>query len=167
MSIRTFKQLGQAYGPIPATIVAKIDGVEVFSGEILTVNQPLPSLPSESPDVTNALFSWTKDTSFSGAINLEITVEGSPVLLTDSRANYPIDAPEYADEYNIFYSYKIDETIYFDPFNDEKIDGISVSRVDDPLLPGQWYWTIMPGSTFSATVNIQSSLPPPPPSPAA
>ena len=163
MSTRIFKQLGQAYGAIPATIVAKIDGVEVFSGEAPTLNQPLPSLPSDAPVVTNVLFSWTKDTGFSGSLNLEITVEGSPLLLTASVANYRIDKPENQDIFEAFYSYEINGVTYGDPFDNESIDGISVSRVDDPLLPGQWWWKIMPGSTFTAKVNVNASLPPPPP----
>ena len=164
MTTRTFKQLGQGYGAFPTIITAKIDGVEVFSGEVQTANQLLPSLPDLSVQLDNNLFSWTRSTDFVGTMTLEISVQGSPLLLGNTVADYFVDSPENQGVFNSIYSYEKDGVIYFDPLDNEAIDGISVSRVDDPELPGQWYWKIMPGSTFTATVNVQASqLPPAPP----
>lgn len=166
MTTRTFKQLGQGYGSLPTTIIAKIDGVEVFSGEVTTVNQPFPTVSELSLTIDNILFSWTKSTDFSGTLTMEISVQGSPLLLTTTLADYPIDSPDKQGVFTSFYSIEKDGTIYFDPFDHETIDGVSVSRIDSPELSGQWWWGIMPGSTFTATVNVEASqAPPPPPTP--
>ena len=167
MSTRTFKQFAKAFGATPANIVVRLDGQEIFSGAVETENTPLPSLPDLSLAIDNLAFSWEKDTSFSGTAALEITVNGSPLLLANTQANYLVDDADHANVYNEFYYEEIDGVRYSDPFTDERIDGISVARVEDPALSGQWWWKIMPGSTFSAIVNIQASLPPPPPPPAA
>jgi len=166
MTVRTFKQNAKAFGAIPSNIIVKLDGQQIFSGPVETENSPLPSLPDLQFQVTTTAFTWEKDTSFSGTADLEITVEGSPLLLADTLANYQIDAPDHADQFGIFYSETIDGNTYSDPFTDEQIDGVSVSRQDDPSLTGQWWWIIMPGSTFTSTVNINASSPPPtPPAP--
>lgn len=161
MTVRTFKQFAQGYGATPTSITVKLDGQEIFSGEIATENAPLPSLPDSSVQILNEIFTWEKDTTFTGTMALEISVQGSPLLLADSLANYHIDLPEYADKYLGYYSEVIDGVTYTDSFTNEQIDGISVSRSENPALSGQWWWTIMPGSTFTATVNILASLPPP------
>lgn len=165
MSTRTFKQMGQGYGSLPATITAKIGDKIVFSGEVATVNQPLPVLPDLSFQMNNTLFSWTDNTEISGTTTMEITVEGSPVLLANTVANYYFDSPAYENEFTGFYSYVVDGVYYGDPLSNEMIDGIIVSRAEDPSLTGQWFWTILPGSTFTATVNIEASRPLPSPPP--
>ena len=162
MSTRTFKQIGQAYGGLPTTVTAKIDGVEVFSGQVTTVNQPLPVLPDLSFQIENTLFSWTNDSAFSGTQVMEISVQGSPLLVTNTWADYAVDVPENQGVFSTFYVYEKDGITYTDPLSNEMIDGIPVDRNDDPSLPGQWYWTIMPGSTFQATVNVNASITPPP-----
>ena len=165
MSTRTFKQLGQGYGSLPTTLVAKIDGVEVFSGEVTTINQPFPTIPDLSLKIDNSLFSWTKTTDFLGTLTMEISVQGSPLLLTNTVADYFVDTPDNQGVFTSFYSVEKDGTTYYDPFDHETMDGVSVSRIDDPALSGQWWWGIMPGSTFTATVNVEASQTPPPPPP--
>ena len=163
MSTRTFKQTGQGYGSLPTTITAKIDGQIVFTGPVETSNQPLPVLPNLDFRCDNTLFSWTRDTAFSGTIALEISVDGSPLLLTETVADYLVNSADNQGVFNGFYSFDQDGVIYADPLSNETIDGILVSRDNDTELTGQWYWTIMPGSTFSATINVLASLEPPPP----
>ena len=166
MTIRTFRQYGQAYGSQPASIIATIDGVEVYSGPINTLNQALPVLPDVSLMIDNVIFSWEKTTDFSGTVNLELRVSGSPLILAGTLANYPTDNEAAANRWSAFYSYTVDGVLYLDSFSDEKIDGVSVSRQDSPEYSGQWWWKIMPGSVFTAVVHVQQSAPPPPPPPA-
>jgi hypothetical protein len=163
MTVRTFKQHAQAFGAIPTNITVKLDGQEIFSGPLTTENSPLPTLPDLAFAIPNVAFSWEKDSSFSGTVALEISVEGSPMLIADTLANYRTDSPANADIFEPFYYEQVGENIYSDPFSDEQIDGIPVSRLSDQDLPGQWWWTVMPGSTFTTTVHIEASLPPTPP----
>jgi len=163
MTTRTFRQHAQGFGAATTNITVKLDGQEIFSGPVVTENAPLPVLPNPAFSVANEAFTWEKDTAFSGTMALEISVSGSPLLLANTVANYPTDAPEFAGDFMGFYSYQDGETLISDPFSDEQIDGISVSRNEDPSLSGQWWWTIMPGSTFTCTVSVAPSLIPPPP----
>jgi hypothetical protein len=162
MTTRTFKQLGQAYGKIPATITATINGVIVFSGEIPTADAPLPVLPD--PSVTGTeLFSWTSTVDFSGSQSFSISVTGSQLLLTQSLADYCV--LDNTSEFFNFYSYDHDGVKSTDPFTDVAIDGIVTQKSSDIQLPGQWYWTIPAGSTFTATLNINAGVLPTPPPP--
>lgn len=172
MTTRTFKQKGQAYGSTTASIVASINGVTVYSGTVNTVNEPMPSLPDTENSYGVDLFSWQEDAAFAGTQTISIAVTGSDLLLTDSIANYvAVLNPDYnpsdpaskewisggADVYGSFYNITEDGTNYYsDPFTNEAIDGNSQEHVPDPDLPGQWYWRIPAGSTFTATVNIQA-----------
>jgi hypothetical protein len=180
MTTRTFKQLGQGYGSVPTSIVVTLDGTEIFSGPISTLDQPLPTFPDSGNSYGIEIFSWTDEVTFAGSKSLSISVSGSPLLLTDTQANYilipnpdysPPDpknpttepvVPEFisggANVYGTFYFETIDTVTYSDPFTDEAIDGTAQSGPPDPSLPGQWYWKIPAGSTFTATVNIQPGV---------
>ena len=160
MTTRIFQQHARGYGAAPTNITVTLDGQEIFSGPILTENSPLPVLPDPDINITNEIFTWEKDSTFSGTMELAITVSGSPLLLADTLANYPTNSPEYADQFVGFYSYVDGGTEYSDPFTNEQIDGIPVSRIADPALSGQWWWKIMPGSVFTATININASVQP-------
>jgi hypothetical protein len=161
MTTRTFRQHAQGFGAATTNITVTLNGQEIFSGPVATENAPLPVLPDPAVVIDNVIFTWENDTTFSGPATLEISVSGSPLLLADTVANYPTDAPEFSDQYLGFYSYQDSDVTVTDPFANEQIDGIPVARVEGSDLTGQWWWTIMPGSTFTATVNIAASLPPP------
>ncbi len=149
---RTFTQKGQAYGAVPCNITAKIDGVVVFSGTVPTADTPPPPLPDSELDLGVPLFSWTKPVDFAGTCELEIAVSGSQLIITDTAADY-VD-PRDSSVTGAFYKIEIDGVVYGDPFTNEKIDGVAQVGPYDPELPGQWYWIVNPGSTFTTTVNI-------------
>ena len=174
MTTRTFKQLGQAFGPEAVTVTAKIDGAVVFTGPVTALDEPLPAFPDSNTAFNNELFTWTEDAAFAGTRNLEITVSGGVLLLTDTLANFalsslvtdPVSAIVSDDTH--FYSFYVVEengTNVYDPFTNIEIDGApkSTSHTVAPgqialyePLPGQWYWRINSGSVFTATVNIQA-----------
>jgi hypothetical protein len=158
---RTFTQQGQAYGAVPCIITAKIDGVVVFSGEVLTINTPVPPLPDLHLNLGVPLFSWTKPVDFAGTCELEIAVSGSQLVITDTTADY-VD-PTDPSVTGSFYQIEIDGIVYGDPFTDEKINGVQQTGPYNPELPGQWYWNVLPGNTFTATVNINAGVIPSPP----
>lgn len=167
MTIRTFKQKGQAYGSSTASIVATVDGVVVYSGTVNTLDQSMPSFPDLENSYGVDLFTWQEDVTFSGTQTLSISVTGSDLLLTDSVANYitiedPANPGNYisggADLYGQFFNETVDGVVYSDPFTNEEIDGVAQSGPPDASLPGQWYWKIPAGSTFTATINVQAGL---------
>lgn len=178
MTTRTFKQLGQAFGPDPVTITAKIDGVIVFDQTVAALDEPFPSFPDSNTLFNNELFTWTEDVAFAGQRNLEVTVSGGTLLLTDTLANFApsslvTDPPSVivSDDTHFYSFYVFEEngTNVMDPFTDIEIDGApkSTSHTVAPgqigwhaPMPGQWYWRVPSGSVFTAVVNIQAGTAP-------
>jgi hypothetical protein len=173
MTTRTFKQYGQAYGSVPASITATIDGVQVFSGPVYTVDEPLPT--DSTLIVGSTLFNWTNTVDFAGTQSFSISVTGSPLRLTTTVANYRYifpypptfelpadsgnfvvpDADSLINDYAFFYIANIDGIQIEDPFTNVVIDGVPRQRgPNNADLPGQWQWIIPAGSTFTATLNI-------------
>lgn len=147
MTLRTIQQLGQAYGATPASITALLDGSEIYSGPVLTVNE----MPNREPGaITNILFSWTQDVLDSTPKKLEISVSGSQVLLTDTLSDR-ILLSDVSAFYGITFYQTIDSVLVGDPYTDVMIDGIPMTRKSNPT--GQWYWLIPAGSIFQATFN--------------
>ena len=162
MTIRTFQQFGQAFGSTPATITASINGTVVFSGEIPTLDTPLPPFPS-FPSFTGVnIFTWTNTVDFSGAQSFSISVENSQLLLGKTLADHVI-ANNLAQFSGRFYSYDIDGVLVRDPFTNVTIDGVAQQRgPDNSELSGQWQWLIPAGTTFTATFNVNAGIEPPP-----
>ena len=167
MTIRTFKQCGQGIGAETVSIVAKIDGVVVFEGDIPTLDVTSSDQIDPSIILNNPIFSWEGTVDFSGTANLEIIVNGTGALIINNTiSNYVATgntAPS-ADVYGPFYSYTENGVTVSDPFSDPKIDGADIVRVRefdtaDPL-EGQWWYTVNGGSTFTATVNITAGQEP-------
>ena len=179
MTIRTFKQLGQAYGTTPVTIVAKIDGQEVFNGTLHTLDQPLPTMPIGKFGLGwgSPLFAWTNDVEFSGVKTMEVTVTGGTVILSNTVANY-IETPPYGpakepgdpdyipdapppnpaavDKAMLYGPYADDTITRRDPLTNVTINGQSQNNVygTAPDLYGQWYWILKDGDVFNADVII-------------
>jgi hypothetical protein len=163
MTTRTFQQHAKGFGAATANINVRLDGQEIFSGPVLTENAPLPVLPDSVFVINNVAFTWEKSPGFSGQVALEISVSGSPLLLADTMANYFINEPEFENQYKYFYQSQIGDILTTEPFSDVQIDGISTNRPENSDFTGQWWWKIMPGSTFACTVNIARSIWPDPP----
>lgn len=157
MTIRTFKQRGQAYGSSPVTIVATIDDVEVFNGVIPTTDSPY-QLTGFDPDADWAtlgdeLFSWTDDANFTGTKTLEISVSGGYLVLMNTIANYPfLTADNAENQWSFVYTNTVDGVLHTNPWSNMTING----QLQNPNtgVPGQTYWLLPPGSVMSCTVNI-------------
>ena len=163
MTTRTFKQFGQGYGATPAVVTTSIGGTVVFSGNVPTVDSPMPSFPNLEVTGTE-LYTWTNTVDFAGTQSFSMTVQNSTVLLTESFANY-CNANDSA-QFGLFYTYEVGNTLVADPFTDVAIDGISLQKsMDYSEYNGQWYWTIPAGSTFTATLNVSAGVEPSPPTP--
>jgi hypothetical protein len=175
MTTRTFKQFGQGYGSTPATIVATIDGVQVFNGPVNTVDEPLPLGPVTNPG--SEIFTWTNTVDFAGTQSFSISVTGSSLLLTVTSANYPFlqidtnvtepfiinSSVDFSYFYTNFYTKNVNGVNLADPFTNVTIGGVPQQRAprpNDSELPGQWYWLIPAGSTFTATLNVMAGTDP-------
>lgn len=172
MTTRTFIQAAQGYGPVPVNAQVKIDGTIVFDGAVPTIDAPLPVMPDDNiaASVPNC-YTWTNDVNFEGTQTLEISITGGTLLLGPSLANYPAQLgnllssgiiasgnTDPANTYSAYYSYYDSEIgdIVFDPLSDETIDGVLQPHTPQGTMTGQWWWVLSPGSTFSATINVQA-----------
>ena len=165
MTTRTFKQYGQGYGATPVTITVTLNGVEIFNGDIATLDQPVPDMPILSGENFGVeIYSWTKDLTFQGTDSLQITVADGIFLMSQSVANYfkyPVpDSPSgpYAtsgpDNFVPFYYYTADGDIITDPISNVAIDGVAQTEARVPGEYGQWCWVLSPGQTMTATLNV-------------
>lgn len=152
---RIFKQQGQGYGPSNVTVTAQIDGNTVFSGNVPTIDAPIPGMDL-GVQLGVTCFSWNEPDDFTGTRTLSISVDGegtfqlNSTLAQDNWANI--------DSYGPFYRQTIGNIVYSDPLTNVMIDGISFSRTDDSSLTGQYGWNIPSGSVFTATLNINIGM---------
>lgn len=168
MTMRTFKQLGQAYATEPLTITASINDALVYQGTIPTVDQPVPPDPSIlTYPFGQQLFTWELDTAFSGTVDMTFTVAGlGRLFLSDTLANYVMIAnpdtspgqPPYINGgptvFGYFYQLQMPNYVLGDPFTNVKINGVDQTTYPSVTQSGQWCWFIEESGTFSATVNI-------------
>lgn len=148
MTTRNFIQQGLAYGSTPTSITVAFDGVQIYSGPVPTVDQPLPG---PGTDIEDTAYTWTLPAEFDGPINVVLQVSGSTFVLADTMANrVTVNSPAFFDTVPFFQT--IDGLVVDEPFTNVQINGIAESRTNPP--DGQWYWKIAPGQTFSATLNI-------------
>ncbi len=167
MTTRTFKQQGQAYGTTPATVVAKIDGVEVFNGTVSALDRLPPFMPIPAdgyPLEVQDLFSWTDDVNFAGTKTMEVSVIAGTLLLTESVANYikivneenpPPGVTSGSSVFGKFYRTVVDDVVWVDPMSNVVIGGIPQTVARELALPGQYYWLISAETTFTSTITIQ------------
>ena len=92
MANRTIQFFGYAYGDVPVQLTASINGQQVFSGTVETLNE---SIPGGKVDMTNAPVLFSVDssalfpTSFAGSYPMVVSVAtGYGVLLSETNCNY-------------------------------------------------------------------------------
>lgn len=95
MAIKTLKFYGQGYGTVPCTIVATLNGVEVFSGAVPTVE---PQYVDRDPAAQVELFTATIDSATTGTVPMTVEVTaGDGVYAGKILANYAkITNPVYS-----------------------------------------------------------------------
>ena len=151
---RIFKQLGQGYGPSAVSITAQIDGNTVFSGSVPTIDAPIPGRVPETP-LGEECFNWNEPVAnFSGSRSFSISVSGGGSFqLNETLAQ---NDESNINSYGFVFTEIIGNVIYSDPLTNVMIDGIPFTRTNDPSLTGQNGWNIPSGSTFTATLNINT-----------
>lgn len=153
MAIRTFKQYGEAYGGTPTSIVVLLDGIEIYSGPVTTLDEPITSISGE--DSGNMLFSWTQDAGMTTPRNLEISVSGGTLLLAQTLSDR-WTLTNVSGFVQVIYYQTIDSTTVTDPYTEVVIDGVPMTRSTTP--PGQWQWLITDGGNFKAKFNYPPGI---------
>lgn len=153
MTTRTFKQQGQAYGSLPVAIVAKIDGVEVFNGTVPTLDEPYQLTGTDPVPPGGDLFSWTDDLAFSGTKTMEISVANGFLVVMETVANYAAgQLNPTAEEFGFPYLATVGDVAWTNATTNITINGVLQNQ--DNGCPGQTYWLVPPGQTYSCTVNV-------------
>jgi hypothetical protein len=162
---RTLQFLGYAYGNAPVLLNAHINGTIVFSGEVPTIDAPIPSTPGLPGNQT--LFSVENSplfsTDFSGAYPMTISVaNGYGVLVGEINCNYmrfidtvgnvayPGNATAFLD---CFTGIPTNSEGTQDPRSSVTIDGVT-QVPPTPVSKGTWVWEINTGSTLGCNLNV-------------
>jgi len=179
MANRTVQIIGYGFGNTPASITATVNGSQVFSGPVDTVNDPIPPMPID-PALANsgtALFTFEIPMNYSGALPMTVEVGNSPVVFAQIDANYAnVANTSNTGNSNVttFTSSGPDGflSIYrpwpivipAEPRSNTVVNGVpvTITQADrdqsDPPILGTWWWTINPGSTFSCDINVTAGL---------
>jgi len=171
MTTRTFKQQGLAYGSSPVTLVAKIDGVEVFNGTVATLNEPVPSVPVDGLMYSTApvgLFTFTDDVAFSGTKTLEISVSGGTLIVAGLLADYtpytpqstPVDPAKYPGpgKFGCAFINTVDGVTENNAIINVTIDDVAQEAARDNTVA--LYYAVEPGSVLKATLQISKGIDP-------
>lgn len=175
MTNRTVQIMGLGIGSDPATVVATVNGSQIFSGTVETIDEPFPSLPStEVANTLVSLFTFDIPMDFSNNLPMTVTVANNPVIFGPIKANYS-NVANIDGNVTTFVSsgptrflniYKPGNTeVITDSRSNVTIDGIAQTITPEQrgTLVGTWWWTIYPGSTLSYDLLVTAGLEPPPP----
>lgn len=159
MTTRTFRQLGIGIGSQPTNITAKINNVVVYQGPVTTLDEPFPTLPNLDYTVTNVLFSWTNDVTYTGPSVVEIQIDGnSNLLVAEIDANYTaIQDPANVQTIissgaNGFVDLQVSQigNIY--------LDGVLQTVNRTSPFDGQWWWELIESDNIKIDATITPGL---------
>jgi hypothetical protein len=162
MTTRTTQSFGYGFGNTPATIVAKINGVTVFEGEIPTA--PLADLPAGNPYeqwANNVVSLYTFTTTVGTAESLPTTIEviNGTLLLGQYKSNYTAVPTDIPNEY-ITSGSDVCITAPGEVREGVTIDGVAQDYhpAGSTTLLGTWWWRVETGSTIAFNALIDAGL---------
>ena len=157
---RTIQFIGYAYGSSPVTLTAEINGSTVFSGEVPTIDGPVPPPRNDLSSATplflienNALFS----TDFSGQYPMTISVtNGTGVILGEVRSNYMNNTGEARYGNSTTFLNIATNTDYRDPRTNVVINGTPETPVRPPdgSCDGAWPWIVNNPGTIDFNLQV-------------
>lgn len=157
MNTRVIAFGGNGYGASPAEITATYNGNVVFTGEIFTLNQPVPSLPNLELLIEEAMFVIEDiPMNFAGSVPVQIQVTKGTVIMSEVVANYGImlvndqAVSSGPDQY-------IDINGAGECRTNVVIDGVSQNPVRDDLT-GTWWWKLAEGSTITFDLEVKIGM---------
>ena len=157
MATRTYQFFGRAYAPAgQVNITVTFNGTQRFSGPVTT--QAGPVIPG--PDL-DQLFTFTEDTSVTGAVPLQIQVTGGSLVFGIIRGNYtgindgtnyladPV-VPNYTTPPENYWDDVNTNTLASDGKDNVTINGVIQTRnVTKDADMGDWCYTIPDGGVFA------------------
>lgn len=174
MATRTFKFFGKAYTTgNPVSVTLDFNNQVVYTGNIPASTGPTPGKNGE--DLVE-LFTFTADTSVTGAIPIEMSVTGGDLFWGIFSGNYAGNQVEI-DTNNPGSDLKNPNTIVVTPTvntygpvfyptpetdgrTNVKIDGVDAPPRDivNPAEAGIWQYLVRNGSTLTCTQEINAAL---------
>ena len=159
MTTRTIQCLGYGFGDTPATIVAKINNVTVFEGEIPTA--PLANLEPQSQWADNVVSLYTFTTTVGTAESLPTTIEvtNGTLLLAFYKGNYSRMSTETP---GIYTTSGPDQYL---GIPGEVREGVTIDGIEQNYHPsgsdtelGTWWWEVEEESTISFNALIDAGI---------
>jgi hypothetical protein len=145
----------QALGlnPVPVLVTVTIDGNQVFSGAVPTLDMPGPVPdPSQGQDA----WSWGVPGQYWGTQTMVVTVHNGLMLLGYTFMNLSAQDPSRK---KLRPRTQGDGFDYYDPFSNITINGIAQNPARSAQLNGQWTWALSESDVFSCAINIQPPEP--------
>jgi hypothetical protein len=149
--------IGSGYGESPAEITATYNGNVVFTGEVITLDQPVPALPNLELLIQDPLFMVEGlPMNFAGLVPVQIQVTKGIVIMTEVLANYGMTVIN-------------DQTVSTGPDQYVDINGVGECRINVVIdgvaqepdrgdLPGTWWWKLAEGSTITFDLEIKAGM---------
>jgi hypothetical protein len=153
MTTRTVKMLGYGFGSTPAEINVTLSGSTVYTGEVPTLDQPIPALPNyELTENITELCRFEIGMDANGAVPMTCTVLKGTVIFAQILANYCVIA-------------NTDPVVGTGPDNFQNTDGpgdprsnVQIDSVTQPInheeFPGTWWFNVEEGSVLSYNLDI-------------
>lgn len=163
MTTRTIQSLGYGFGNTPVNIVAKINGVTVFEGEIAT--DPLANLPTGNPydqwsSNVVSLYTFTSTVGETASLPTSIEVVNGTLMLAGYSANYSVmpqtipptkPVSSGPDTYLILHG-EARENVTIDSV----VQNYHSSGSDTES--GTWWWKVGAGSTITFNTLVDAGL---------
>ena len=157
---RTLQFCGYAYGNTPVQVIAQINGQTVFSGEVATIDAPMPTPGADvvaAPPLFSAVDCDLFPPRFFGSYPMTISVTtGSGIMIQNINSNYMTVSTDPETQGNATGFVNIGNYVG-DPRTNVKIDGVLQEKSDPPAgadNSGVWTWTVPQGSTISYDLNV-------------
>ena len=147
---RTLQFFGQAYGNTPVTLVASINGAELFNGPVSTIVGPVPLGLDLSDQVLLFTVPFPGDEEGRGSFPMTVAVNGGDsAILGIIKANYePIATGNRGPD------------IFGPVFNGDARSNVAINGVVQPLpdvedgKKGTYAWLVHSGSILSHSLNL-------------
>lgn len=147
---RTLQFFGQGYGDTLVTLVASINGTELFNGTVSTV----PGTAPLGLDYVDQEFlfsvSFPGGADGRGSFPMTVAVSGGAVILGIVKANYQPTAKNANNGPDIF-----GPVFDGDARSNVAINGVvQPVPTQEPGLKGSYAWVVQSGSTLSCNLNL-------------
>lgn len=154
---RTVEIYGYAYSASTASIVATVNGTQVFSGNLPLSGATLPDPTASLTPPDNVLFTFELPLTFDGTVPMTIQLVSGDVIFGPVGANYSI----------VNESGLVDKFYDVYPTGPDCRSNVTIDGVAPDLPPhdsdGDYWYTILEGSTFACDLSVTGGIDSTPP----